>query len=190
MGGMTAQVVASDFPEQVLTFTSIMTSSGNPELPYGPQMMRIAEAMTKAPEPNEPLEKKVDRLVELSKLMDGPAYPQDDAVLRESIRKSLIQDAPGREPPRRSVRRPRQSAAISAVPDRRDRLGRITAPTLIIHGSDDPLYPPRMRRTRRLMSRDLRLEIIKGMGHGIPDTLWPKVADLIAQHAARARVKR
>jgi pimeloyl-ACP methyl ester carboxylesterase len=80
----------------------------------------------------------------------------------------------------------RQLMAIIASGDRTAELRRIEAPTLAIHGTDDKLLPPAGGRAVADAVPGARLELIDGMGHDLPVQVWDRVADLIAENAARA----
>ncbi|MEM9490534.1 MAG: alpha/beta fold hydrolase, partial [Myxococcota bacterium] len=86
----------------------------------------------------------------------------------------------------------RQLTAITVAPSRTRDLRRVRAPTLVIHGADDPLIRPRGGRATARAIPDARLRIIDGMGHDLPPALWPQlvteikdIAD-IADTTARA----
>jgi pimeloyl-ACP methyl ester carboxylesterase len=74
----------------------------------------------------------------------------------------------------------RQLAAIFAAPDRTAGLGRLTIPTLVIHGENDPLVPPANGRQTAAALPRARLIMIPGMGHALPDHVWPQIVDAIA----------
>lgn len=175
MGGMIGQIIAADHPDRVLSFTSIMSTSGNPELPYGPAMQQLGQTVGVGGTPDEILE----RRVALFRLLEGPAYRSDEGVLREQLRRSAERAS---DP----LATARQGASVIPYADRRDRLARITAPTMIIHGSDDPLFPVSHAEDQAAHTPNAQLVIIPGMGHDLPDALGPRMAELIAQNAARA----
>ncbi len=77
----------------------------------------------------------------------------------------------------------RQIAAIMDDGDRRKRLRRVTAPTLVIHGTDDPLVPVEGGRDTARAIPGARLHEIPGMGHDLPLELVDEIADAIAAHA-------
>jgi pimeloyl-ACP methyl ester carboxylesterase len=80
----------------------------------------------------------------------------------------------------------RQLAAIIASGDRTRELRRISAPTQIIHGTDDPLIRPSGgRATARAIPGAALLEI-EGMGHDLPRGAWPQMLDAIEANARRA----
>ena len=80
----------------------------------------------------------------------------------------------------------RHVAAIIKDGDRRDRLRTIKAPTLVIHGREDPLVPLAGGIDTAKHIPGAQLEIIDGMGHNFPVELWPQIIGLIASHAKRA----
>jgi pimeloyl-ACP methyl ester carboxylesterase len=80
----------------------------------------------------------------------------------------------------------RQLAAVIASGDRVAALRRIRVPTLVIHGDEDRLVPPACSRHIAQLVPGSRLEIIEGMGHDLPEPLWPRLADLILEHAGQA----
>ncbi len=80
----------------------------------------------------------------------------------------------------------RQLGAIQASGDRTRDLRRVSTPTLVIHGSVDPLISPSGGRATARAIPGARLLMIKGMGHDLPRVLWPQLIDAIAGHAAGA----
>ena len=81
MGGMIAQIVASEHPERTLTLTSIMSSSGNPGLPpSSPEAM----AMLTQRAPNPSLDEKgfLDHSVRAARILGSPAFPFDELAQR------------------------------------------------------------------------------------------------------------
>ena len=80
----------------------------------------------------------------------------------------------------------RQLAAITASGDRTPELHTITAPTLVIHGTADPLVAYSGGRATARAISGARLMSIEGMGHDLPRALWPRLIDAIARHALQA----
>jgi pimeloyl-ACP methyl ester carboxylesterase len=80
----------------------------------------------------------------------------------------------------------RQLAAIIASGDRTAELQRITAPTLVIHGTADTLVSPSGGRASARAIPGAKLMMIEGMGHDLPRVLWPRLIDAFATHAAEA----
>jgi pimeloyl-ACP methyl ester carboxylesterase len=82
----------------------------------------------------------------------------------------------------------RQLLAIIASGDRRPLLGKIAAPTLVIHGADDPLVPVAAGRDTAQHIKGARLMVIDGMAHDLPPGLLPTLVEAIASHCKQVRV--
>ncbi len=174
MGGMIAQLVAATYPERVLTLTSIMSTTGNRKVP--PARKEAMQALlTRAPA-GATLEQVIPFGLNISKAIGSPGYPPDEARTRERIERDF----------KRSFYPEGVARQISAVVDdgdRRKRLGAITAPTLVIHGADDPLVPVEGGRDTAAHIAGAKLLEIPGMGHDLPLGLVETIADAIAGHA-------
>jgi pimeloyl-ACP methyl ester carboxylesterase len=173
MGGMIAQHLAFEYPDRVATLTSIMSTSG----PGAGAPTPAARAVLFAPavfSRDEVIEQGVDG----ARITHGPVY-FDEARVRERIAAAYDR---GHHPEGTA----RQLVAILADGDRSDRLGTITAPTLVIHGAADPLVTPSGGEHTAAMVPGARLEIIPDMGHDIPVPLWPLIIDLILEHIGNA----
>jgi len=81
----------------------------------------------------------------------------------------------------------RQMAAVMVTGDRRAALERIKAPTIVIHGADDPLVPVEGGRDTAANIAGAELIEIPGMGHDLPAALYSRIADAIESVARRAR---
>jgi pimeloyl-ACP methyl ester carboxylesterase len=84
----------------------------------------------------------------------------------------------------------RQLMASLSHGDRSEALRFVRTPTLVVHGDDDPLIPWRAGAATARAIPGARLEIIAGMGHGLPSALWDALCDLIGEHARRADLRR
>jgi pimeloyl-ACP methyl ester carboxylesterase len=180
MGGMIGQLVAADYPERVLSFTAIFTTTGNPALPPSkPDAMAVLT--TRAPDPDKDIEAFLAHSVRSSRTIGSAAYPLEESYLRE---RAL-----------RDVRRcyeplgvARQLAAVIANGDRRPKLANIKAPVVVLHGDADPLVPVEGGRDLAANVPGAELRIVEGMGHDLPPALYDAVADAISRAAERARV--
>ena len=83
----------------------------------------------------------------------------------------------------------RQLRAILASGSRKERLASVTAPTLVIHGTVDPLVPPEGGKDTAASIPGARLLMVKGMGHALPIPIWPEIIDAIDKHAHAASAK-
>ncbi len=166
MGGMIAQILAAKYPERTLSLTSIMSTSGRRGLP-GPTPEARQAIMSRPAQPDD-LESVVRHLSNTFRIIGSPGFPTSDAVLRARIMTSI----------KRNVNPAgvlRQLAAIAASGDRVDLLKNLRTPTLVIHGTSDPLVPVTGGRDVAQLVPGAVLREIEGMGHdfapGLNDTL-------------------
>jgi proline iminopeptidase len=173
MGGMIAQLVAAKYPQRVASLTSIMSSTGNPKPRVAWGRPRALRAILARPRDPRDLQAVIDRLEHVYSVIGSPAAGRDRAALRthlERIARRGLDTAASR----------RQLLAILSAGDRREWLGRISAPTLVIHGRLDPLVPLAAGIETAQCIEGARLSIVDGMGHDLPPTLLPRLADEIA----------
>lgn len=166
MGGMIAQRMALAAPGRVLSLTSIMSSSGARGLP-GPKPQVLQAMLGRPRDHSEP--SLLAHYQRLFAAIGSPAHPVPPADLRKRILESV----------RRGGYRPagtaRQMAAVVADVTRAGELPRITAPTLVLHGTDDPLVPPACGEDTARRIPGARFVPIPGMGHDLP----PGVVELL-----------
>lgn len=174
MGGMIVQLLAANHPEKVLSMTSVMSTTGNRRLPRArPEAMK---ALMGRPPANASLEQVIPVGITVSRAIGSPAYPAAEERLRDRIARDFERSFY----PQGAAR---QLAAIIDDGDRRARLKRIGAPSLVIHGIDDPLVPVEGGRDTAANIRGAKLHEIKGMGHDLPLELVEEISDVIAAHA-------
>jgi len=178
MGGMIAQVVAARHPGRVLSLTSIMSSSGNRKVSRAkPEALRAL--LSRPANPQDP-ESVIAHLMGAFGVIGSPGYPANQAELRARIARSVHRAY-------YPAGTARQLLAIIASGDRRRLLARITAPTLVIHGADDPLVPVAAGRDTAHHIRGAQLLVIDGMAHDLPAGLLPTLVDAIAAHCAQVQ---
>jgi pimeloyl-ACP methyl ester carboxylesterase len=175
MGGMIAQVFAATHPQRVRTLTSIMSTTGNPRPSIALGKSGALRALLKRPPANPTLDQAVDHLEFVFGIIGSPGFRQQATQLRPHFERVARR---GLYPAGTS----RQLAAILASGDRRNLLHQITAPTLVIHGADDPLVRIAGGRDTAANIRGARLKIIPGMGHDFPPALMAGIAVMIAEH--------
>ncbi|WP_405056916.1 alpha/beta fold hydrolase [Kribbella sp. NBC_01505] len=176
MGGMVAQLVAINHPEHVRTLTSIMSTTGNPELPNSSPEL-IERLSTRPPDPAEDLDAFLDHQVANMQLTQSPAYPTDPQVLRAQISRDFNRSYY----PAGALQ---QQIATVGAPDRRTGLRALNVPTLVIHGEADLVIAPAGGRDTAENVPNARLLLIPGMGHDLPPQLFQQFADAIAELAS------
>lgn len=181
MGGMIAQAVAAKYPARVTSLTSIMSTTGNPRVSRGkPDAMK---ALLSRPKESADLNVTVDHMVRIFGIIGSPGYRPSEAELRGRIEFSVKR---GYYPAGTT----RQILAIIASGDRRASLAKITAPTLVIHGVEDPLVPLAAGRDTAANIRGAKMLEIPGMAHDLPGPLLPDLAKAIAEHCSEAEAVR
>jgi pimeloyl-ACP methyl ester carboxylesterase len=179
MGGMIAQLLAARFPDRVVSLTSIMSNSGNPNPRYALGKPRALRAILNRPRNIDDVQQLTDHFVRVFGVIGSPGYPGEPQVLRQHLERVARR---GYYPAGTA----RQLLAVLASGDRRAQLARITAPTLVIHGQEDPLVPVAAGIDTARHIRGARLEIIQGMGHDFPPALQPRLASMITAHVRAA----
>ncbi|MBK6703597.1 MAG: alpha/beta hydrolase [Caulobacteraceae bacterium] len=180
MGGMIGQLVAADYPERVLSFTAVFTTTGNPALPPStPEAMAVLT--TRAPDPKKDLEAYLDQAVINQRTIGSPGFPFDEKIMRERLRSDVLRCY---EPAGVA----RQLAAVIANGDRRPKLGKIKAPTVVLHGDSDPLVNVEGGKDLAANVAGAELRIVPGMGHDLPPELYDTIVDAICCAVERAKV--
>jgi pimeloyl-ACP methyl ester carboxylesterase len=178
MGGMIAQNLAALEPARVASLTSIMSTTGKRSLP--PPTRRARRAMLQAPAKRGDLEGAARQMMDVLREIGSRTHPPDEAWLRDVSERHVRR----RHNPAAAVR---QLLAIAASGDRTSTVRRIRAPTLVLHGDEDPLLRPacgeETARVIREAGGDVTLTMVKGMGHDLPGALLPDIAAAIARHA-------
>ncbi len=176
MGGMIAQHIAAKHPQRVSALTLMMTTSGARSLPR-PSAKARAALLDRRGLDSKNIDAVVDRLERVFTIIGSPAYRPANEQAREAFRAGLLASVQRAYRPAGVAR---QLIAVAADGDRSPMLGRITAPTHVIHGAADPLVPPASAHDLREKINNTALDIIDGMGHDLPAALWPRLAALVA----------
>jgi pimeloyl-ACP methyl ester carboxylesterase len=175
MGGMIGQVLAADHPEAVRSLVSIMSTTGSRW--HGQPALAVYRYLLR-PLPHD-RDAYIQRSAEIFGLVGSTGFPRDEQYVRERAGRSFDRGfdvhAGGR-----------QLGAIIASGDRTNALGRIKAPTLVIHGTVDKMIRPSGGKATAKAIPGARLMMIEGMGHDLPRGVWPQMLDAIAEHARTA----
>lgn len=174
MGGMIAQIMALKHPERVLTLTSIMSSTGNPDLP---KATSEAQAVLMAPRADS-LDSAIERAINSAKAIGSPGFEFD---IERTTRKAIESFERSFYPAGVA----RQMAAIAANGDRSEALKQLDLPTLVIHGKDDALVPVEAGIDTHNCIKGSELLLIDGMGHDLPPGAWDEIVGGISALTAR-----
>jgi pimeloyl-ACP methyl ester carboxylesterase len=177
-GGAFAQLLALGQPERVRSLVLISTSpatAGDRGLP--PPSERFMRFAAQSRVDWSDANSVVEHLVAYARVLGGPERPFDEVAARRLAR--------------RDVARARDLAAMQnhdLLPEGEHAAGplsSITAPTLVIHGTADPMFP--LEHAQALIAEipGARLLPLPGAGHGVQQADWPAVAAAIVNHTER-----
>jgi pimeloyl-ACP methyl ester carboxylesterase len=175
MGATIAQTLAIRRPERVLSMTSIMSTTGAPDLPK-PRPSAVAAVLR--PQPRT-LDGYVEQYVDTWNVLRAGRFPEEETRDR---RRAARNHARGLNPQGSA----RHLVAILASGSRRHALRAVSAPTLVIHGDLDPLVPLAAGIDTAESIPGAELIVLEGMGHALSMPLWPRMIDGIVRVASQA----
>ncbi|MCD0446834.1 alpha/beta fold hydrolase [Glycomyces sp. A-F 0318] len=178
LGGAVAQRVALRHPDRTLSVTS---SGAAPSDAAGLGVLRhlrfglLAKlARTRFPEGREG---DVQASLAVWRGIASPAYPFDEAAARAWIESEVDSG------PRDAKAQSRQIGAQWSGP----RLRELKAPMLVLHGEADPILRVGAARATAGAVEGSRLVTFPGVGHDLPEAIWPRIAAEVRRNAARGR---
>jgi pimeloyl-ACP methyl ester carboxylesterase len=170
MGGMIVQIIAAKYPQRTCSMVSIYSSSGRPGLPPGkPEAL----AMLGTQPETDDREARIKHGMKLRQTIGSPAYPTPEAELRAFVEKNVDR----RYYPEGANR---QYVSVIASGDRVELLKTVKAPTLVMHGEEDPLLPVACGRDVASLVPGAEFQSYPGWAHDFPAQLIPTIADRIA----------
>ena len=178
MGGMIAQTLAATSPDRALTLTSMMSSTGARRA--GRTALSTQSLMLRRPPRSR--EAAADRLVAIMRHIGSRGFSFDKQQAR-----AVALEAWDRRGGANTAGVLSQVAAIYKSGDRTEACGRITAPTLVIHGDRDRMVHPSGGRATAAAIRGARLETIPGLGHDLPVGACSQLVAAIVSHARQRR---
>ena len=174
MGGMIAQILGARHPARMRGLVSLMSSDGAPWIAATPAALAaMARSVTCCGDPQS----RIDGLVEDAAVYRGPHLAFDRADARRHVAAALAR-----------ADRPagilRQAMAMRASGDRRDLLRRIACPTLVVHGTDDPVIALEQGRAAAVLIPQARLEILDHAGHDFPPEVTRRLCAMLPHFLA------
>ena len=174
-GGAFAQLLALDYPERVLSLVLISTSPATPGergLPSATE--RYQRFVTGATVDWSDERSVIDHLVDYARVLAGGARPFDEAAIQELVRRDVERAHNIAASDNHGL------AAEGELP--RESLSAIAIPTLVIHGTDDPMFPLEHGEALAGEIPGARLLTLEGTGHGVERADWETIALAILAH--------
>jgi pimeloyl-ACP methyl ester carboxylesterase len=179
MGGALAQLLALDHPDRVRSLILISTSRA---VPGDGALPPPTEAFTRFVATAEPdwsaAGSVIEYLVAYQRVLAGGRRVFDEAATRDLARRDVERA--------RDFAASQNHGAMSDDERPRGPLAAIAAPTLVLHGTADPMFPPEHGEALAAEIPAARLVALEGAGHGLQRADWATVVEAIAQHTRPA----
>jgi pimeloyl-ACP methyl ester carboxylesterase len=175
MGGMIAQTMATRDPDRVLSLCSIMSTTGDQSVGQArPEALAVLTGQAPADRDSY-----IEFHLQAFKAIGSPGFQLDDDFLRWRAGATF-----DRSYYPAGFRR--QLHAIVASGDRTAALAQVSAPTVVIHGREDPLITLSGGEATARAIPGAELVVIPGMGHDVPEGVWKTIIDALVKNAERA----
>jgi pimeloyl-ACP methyl ester carboxylesterase len=176
-GGAFAQLLALGFPDRVLTLVLISTSpatAGERSLPSATE--RFNDFLASAEVDWSDQGSVIEYLVGYERMLAGGVRPSDEAAWRELVRRDVERA--------RDVAASENHSLISEGDVPSEPISSIAVPTLVIHGTADPMFPLAHGQALAEVIPGAKLLTLEGAGHGVDRADWEAIAHAILVHTA------
>jgi pimeloyl-ACP methyl ester carboxylesterase len=180
MGGALAQVMALDHRDRVASLTLVATSPAGPgdaDLPPMTDEARAAFGAIAEPDWSDRTAA-IEYLTELSRALASRSHPFDEIGTRTLFAQAFDRTTSFEASMRNHY-------AVDGSDRWRERLGRLDTPALVIHGSEDPLFPLGHGEALAREIPGAELLMLEGTGHELPRRDWDLVVPAILAHTSR-----
>jgi pimeloyl-ACP methyl ester carboxylesterase len=175
MGGMIAQEMAVRNPDRVLSLASLLSTTGERELP-GATPEAQAILLERPPVDRATY---VDRALRVYRVIGSPGFPRDEARIQRIAELAFDRCF-------YPVGFARQLVCVLASGGRKKKLAGVRCPTLVLHGGADPLVPIACGKDTADSISGAEFVVIEGMGHELPPGAWARIIDALERNARRA----
>jgi pimeloyl-ACP methyl ester carboxylesterase len=181
MGGMIAQILAANEPDRVASLGIIMSTTGK-RFFSAPPAWRVIKLRFDAPAKDASPEELLAFEVRNIAVFNGPNFLPSDADLRKRVQ----QLAERCTYPQGMLR---QIDAVLGTGSLLAYSKAITAPTVVLHGSADPMLRPRNGRAVAAAIPGARFVMVEGMGHDLPEPVWHPIVETLTENFALAHLR-
>ena len=175
LGGMVAQIFAAEFPEKIISLTSMASNTG--KAGFGIPKGKAFDALL-APAPVDPREQALKDLSD-RRIWASTEWHDDEYCLK-------IFERYAERTNKSNEAKDRQMQAMNLSGNREKALMKIKAPTLVLHGSADTLVDPSGGQRTAEVIPEAKFVMIEGWGHDLPPGAWPKITNEIIKHVKNA----
>jgi pimeloyl-ACP methyl ester carboxylesterase len=178
-GGAFAQLLALSFPTRVRSLVLISTSPATPGergLPSATERYRSFVATAKVDWTDRA--SVIEYLVDYARVLAGGEHAFDEAAVRQLVRRDVERA--------RDIRASENHGLIAEGETPREPLSAIAVPTLVIHGTADPMFPLEHGQALADEIPGATLVTLEGAGHGVDRADWETIVRAIVEHTARA----
>ena len=173
LGGMIAQILAAQEPNRVASLGIIMSTTGKPlsALPA----WRVIRLAFRSPANDASAEEKLAFEMRNIAVFNGPNFLPSDGELRQRVLRLA----------ERCTYPPGMLRQFDAMLGTGSLLGyskAITAPTVVLHGSVDPMVRPRNGRGVAAAIPGARFVMVDGMGHDLPEPVWRPIIETLTEN--------
>jgi pimeloyl-ACP methyl ester carboxylesterase len=182
MGGGIAMLAALDYPDRVASLTLVGTSPGGSGLPAMSEEFLAYISGAGSPDWSD-REAVIDHVIGMLRVFSGGSGHLDEAAMRNLVGRDVDRTV--------NVASSQINHFVMDVGEPfRDLLDEIGAPTLVIHGDEDPVFPLGHALALEKEIPGARLLTLQQTGHELPGVVWDIVVPAILRHTSGGRLRR
>jgi pimeloyl-ACP methyl ester carboxylesterase len=181
MGGGIAMLAALDHPDRVASLTLIGTSPGGSDLPPMTEEFLAHISGARSPDWSD-REAVINHVIGMLRVFSGGSVHLNETAMRDLVGRDVDRTI--------NVASSQINHFVMDVGEpARDRLDEISAPTLVVHGDVDPVFPLGHALALEKEIPGARLLSLQHTGHELPEALWDVVVPAILQHTSSGRLR-
>jgi pimeloyl-ACP methyl ester carboxylesterase len=177
MGGMIAQILAATAPERVASLGVLMSTTGKAF--SAPPSWRVIKLALFGPSRAADEDTKLAFEMRNIAILNGPNFLPAENEIRERV--TTLRDRSNYPPGML-----RHFDAVLGTGSLLSYAKAVTAPTVVLHGSHDPMLRVRNGRAVAAAIPGARFVVIDGMGHDLPKPVWRPIVEALTENFARA----
>jgi len=176
MGGQLAMLAALDYPDQIASLTLIGTSPGGSDLPPMSEAFLAYTGGTENPDWSD-REAVIDHVLGMLRVFSGGSGHFNEATMRDFVGHDVDRTA-------NVASSQINHFAMDVGEPFRGRIGEIDAPTLVIHGEQDPVFPLGHALALEREIPGAELLVLERTGHELSRAAWDVVVPAILRHTS------